>query len=756
MTNTRSKNTEKEALLFHKKAPAGKVALHATKPLLTQQDLSLAYSPGVAYPCLEIQKNPGTSYDYTARGNFVAVISNGTAVLGLGNLGALASKPVMEGKAVLFKRFADIDAVDIEVDTEDPEEFINCVKLLGSSWGGINLEDIKAPDCFIIEEKLKKIMDIPVFHDDQHGTAIITLAGIINALHLTKRTMKDIQIVATGAGAASIACIELLKKMGVPHNHIILTDSKGVVYKGRKEGMNPWKDKHAIDTKKRTLAEAMKGADVVIGLSVKGLIKPGMVKSMNKAPIIFALANPHPEITPEEVKKVRQDAIIATGRSDYPNQVNNVMGFPYIFRGALDVRAKHINDEMKIAAAKSIAELARKPVPEEVSLAYSGRKLVFGKEYIIPVPFDSRLMHTVPLAVAQSAIETKVARTAIQNFEQYQKSLIARLNPSANLLQLIFEKIVRKPKRIIFADGEEVAVMKAAINIAQGGFGEPILVGRTEKILEVAAEYQITDQIKEIEIANAKISPHVEKYIKYLYEENQRKGMIHRDCVRLVKNDRNIFSACMLKCGDGDALVAGQTRNYRSTLKDIFKVIKGKTDIDVFGLSILITPETTLFIADSSVNIEPSAEQFVNIAISSAQKARALGQTPRVAFLSFTNFNTSKTNKRTEAMQKAISMLNERKDIDFEYEGEMTTDIALDPDCKKLYPFSKLTGPANILIMPSLDASHISSKLLEKIGQSTLIGPITQGFKKPVQIVHLDATVEELTNMAAFALSAVK
>lgn len=756
MTNNRSKNTEKEALLFHKKTPAGKVALQATKPLLTQQDLSLAYSPGVAYPCIEIQKNPCTSYDYTARGNFVAVISNGTAVLGLGNLGALASKPVMEGKAVLFKRFADIDAIDIEVDTEDPEEFINCVKLLGASWGGINLEDIKAPDCFIIEEKLKSLMDIPVFHDDQHGTAIITLAGIINALYLTKRKMNDIKIVATGAGAASIACIELLKKMGVPHNNIILTDSKGVVYKNRKEGMNPWKAKHAIETKKRTLSDAMKGADVVIGLSVKGLIKPDMVKAMNKNPIIFALANPHPEITPEEVQQVRQDAIIATGRSDYPNQVNNVMGFPYIFRGALDVRAKHINDEMKIAAAESIAELAREPVPEEVSLAYSGRKLVFGKEYIIPVPFDPRLMHTVPVAVAQSAIKTKVAQIEIKDIEKYKKDLIARLNPSANLLQLVFEKIARKPKRVIFADGEEIAVMKAAINIHQGEFGKPILVGRSEKILEVAKEYQIVDQIKDIEIANAKVSKHVDKYIKYLYEKNQRKGMIHRDCVRLVKNDRNIFSACMLQCGDGDALVAGQTRNYRSTLTDIFKVIKGETNIDVFGLSVLITPDTTLFIADSSVNIEPTAEQFVNIAISSANKARELGQVPRVAFLSFTNFNIAKNNNRTEAIQKAITMLNERKDIDFEYDGEMTTDVALDPEFKKFYPFSKLSGPANVLIMPSLDASHISSKLLEKIGQNTLIGPITQGFKKPVQIVHLDATVEELTNMAAFALSAVK
>jgi malate dehydrogenase (oxaloacetate-decarboxylating)(NADP+) len=756
MTNINPKNNEKEALLFHKKSPSGKVALKPTKPLLTQHDLSLAYSPGVAYPCLEINKNPNAAYDYTAKGNFVAVISNGTAVLGLGNLGALASKPVMEGKAVLFKRFADIDAVDIEVSTEDPQEFINCVKLLGASWGGINLEDIKAPDCFIIEEELKKIMDIPVFHDDQHGTAIITLAGIINALHITKRKMNEPKIVATGAGAASIACIELLKKMGVPHENIILTDSKGVIYKGRKEGMNKWKEKHAIDTKSRTLAEAMKGADIVIGLSVKGLITPEMVKSMNKNPIIFALANPDPEITPEEVKKVRSDAIIATGRSDYPNQVNNVMGFPYIFRGALDVRARYINHEMKIAAAMSLAELARKPVPEEVLLAYSGRKLVFGPEYIIPVPFDPRLMHTIPVAVAESAIKTKVARKAIKNLTKYKQELISRLNPSANLLELVFEKIAQKPKKVIFADGEEISVIKAAINIQQGGFGNPILVGREERIQAVVNEYQISEQIKDIEIANSSTSPNLEKYIQHLYKTNARKGMLLRDCTRLVKNDRNIFSACMLECNDGDALVVGHTRHYRATLQDVFKVIKCKTNIDVFGLSILITPETTLFIADSAVNHEPSAEQLANIAIACAKKAKELGQKPRVAFLSFTSFNNSKSSQRISTIQQAISILDQKKNIDFEYDGEMTTDIALNPDMKKLYPFINLSGPANILIMPSLDAAHISSKLLQKVGQCTLIGPITQGFKKPVQVVHLDAPVEEITNMAAFALSEVK
>ncbi len=753
MADIDNKVTEEEALLFHKQHPAGKVALQPTKSLLTQRDLALAYSPGVAYPCLKIHQQADLAYDYTAKGNVVAVVSNGTAVLGLGNLGALASKPVMEGKAVLFKRFADIDAVDIEVSTENPEEFINCVKFLGASWGGINLEDIKAPECFIIEERLKSIMDIPVFHDDQHGTAIIALAGLINATHLTNRKMQDLKIVVSGAGAASIACIELLKEIGVPHENVILTDSQGVIYQGRTTGMNPWKEKHAIDTQKRTLADAMNGADVFLGLSVKGTVTPGMVKSMNANPIIFALANPDPEITPEEVKAVRNDAIVATGRSDYPNQINNVMGFPYIFRGALDVRATHINNQMKIAAAQGLADLARKPVPEEVSAAYSGRKLVFGNDYIIPVPFDSRLITTIPVAVAKAAMESKVARNPIKDFSLYTKQLMSRLNPSANLLNSVYEKIAAKKKTVAFADGEEIAVIKAAMHIQHGGFGNVILVGREDKITAVAEEYKILDQIKDIKILNAKNAPNVEQYVEILYKKNQRKGMLHRDCVRLVKNDRNIFSACMLQHGDADALVAGHTRGYKDTLKDMFKVLNSKSSIEVFGLSIILSANKTVFIADSTVNFAPSAEQFVHIAKASANKARELGQEPRVAFLSFATFGETHDHERTSVIRQAIKLLDQDSTINFEYDGELSTDVALDPEFKKLYPFSRLSGPANILIMPSLETAHISSKLLGKLNKATLVGPILLGFSKSVQIVHLEASVEELTNMAAFAIS---
>jgi len=743
--------TSQEALDFHSKGIPGKVSLLPTKPLLTQRDLSLAYSPGVAYPCLEISKNPDDAYEYTSKANSVAVISNGTAVLGLGNLGALASKPVMEGKAVLFKRFSDIDGVDIEVSTEDPDEFINCVRFLGATWGGINLEDIKAPECFVIEKRLREIMDIPVFHDDQHGTAIIVLAALINALHLIKKEFKNIKIVTNGAGAASIACMELLKTVGVPSKNITLCDSNGVVYKGRKNGMNPWKEKHAVDTKHRTLADAMKGCDVFVGLSVKDAVSKEMVKSMAKNPIIFALANPYPEILPETIKEVRSDAIIATGRSDYPNQVNNVMGFPYIFRGALDVRAKTINDEMKIAAARSLAELARQPVPDEVSDAYSGKELSFGKEYIIPVPFDTRLIQTVPIAVAKAAIDTGVARKKIKDFNAYKNELIYRLNPAANMLNIVFEKAKAKKRRIIFADGEESAVIKAAIVTYNSGYGKPLLVGREEKIYEAVDSFANRDALKGIEIVNAKLSTNTDAYIEFLYKKLQRKGILKRDCVRMVKSDRNIFSACMLEYGDGDALVAGYTRNYKTTLEDIFKVFKNKEDKEIFGLSVLITRSKTLFISDSTVNVNPSAEQLANIAIQSAAKAEALGQIPRVAFLSFSSFGSSRICERTNTIREAVKILDSKKGIKFEYEGEMSVDVALDPDMKVQYPFSRLSAPANILIMPSLHSAHISSKMLKEAGGGTFIGPILLGFNRSVQILHTDAPVEEIINMAAIA-----
>jgi malate dehydrogenase (oxaloacetate-decarboxylating)(NADP+) len=751
-TNDIDKITSQDALEYHKQGSPGKIAILPTKPLLTQRDLSLAYSPGVAYPCLKINQDPNAAYDYTSKGNLVAVISNGTAVLGLGDLGPLASKPVMEGKAVLFKRFAGIDAIDLEVDTKDTEEFINAIKYLGPSFGGINLEDIKAPECFVIESKLKELMDIPVFHDDQHGTAIITLAALINAAYLTDRELSKIKVVVNGAGAASIACVELIQAMGVKKENVILCDTKGVIYKNRTEGMNKWKEEHAIDTEKRTLAEALEGADVFLGLSVKGAVTSNMVKSMAKNPIIFAMANPDPEITPEEILEVRKDAIIATGRSDYNNQVNNVMGFPYIFRGALDVRASTINDKMKIAAAQAIAQLAREPVPNEVLAAYSGKKLSFGPEYIIPVPFDSRLITTVPIAVAKAAIESGVAKKAIADFALYKRELQSRLNPAANTLNLIFEKAKANQKRIIFADGEEEEVIKAAMSIRDNELGKPILVGRKQKIIETFATFGSEETLDGIEIANAALSTKVDQYIEFLYKKNQRNGLLRRDCTRLVKGDRNIFSACMLACGDGDALLAGHSRNYMSTLDDILKVIDSKPNSEVFGLSVMIAAGRSIFVADSTVHISPSDEQLAAIAIQTAAKAREFGHTPRVAFLSFSNFGgPSSGYERTVNIRKAVEILDKNKTVDFEYDGEMSADVALNEQMRALYPFCRLSKPANVLIMPSLHAANVSSKLLQELGGGTFIGPIIVGLSKPVQIVHMEASVSELINMAVIA-----
>ncbi len=747
-----TKVTIQDALDFHSKKIAGKVAISATKPLLTQRDLSLAYSPGVAYPCEEINKNPETAYDYTAKGNFVAVISNGTAVLGLGNLGALASKPVMEGKAVLFKRFADIDGIDLEVNTEDPEEFVNCVKYLAPTWGGINLEDIKAPECFIIEDQLRKLVDIPVFHDDQHGTAIIALAGLINAAELTGKKFSELKIVASGAGAASIACIELIKKMGVRHENVLLTDSRGVVYEGRKESMNPWKAKHAVKTDRRTLADAMVGADVFLGLSVKDILTVDMVKSMAPKPIIFAMANPDPEIKPEIAREACPDAIIATGRSDYPNQVNNVMGFPYIFRGALDVRATNINDEMKIAAAQSLAKLAKEPVPPQVSTAYGGKKLSFGPDYIIPVPFDPRLITTVPVAVAKAAIASGVAKQPITDFEKYKDELNSRLNPTSNILNLVFEKAENDKKRIIFADGEDENIIRAAIALRDNDLGWPILVGREDKIHEVLDNIDPSEKLENITIANASISNNLDLYIDTLYNKVQRRGLIHRDCVRLVKSDRNVFSACMLEHGDGDVLVAGQTRKYKNTLRDMKMLIGNNQGEEIFGLSILIGKDKTTLIADSTVNIEPTAEQLARIAKQSVKKCRELGHEPHVAFLSFSNFGVTRNHNATDNIRRAVAILDQEK-VDFEYDGEMSVDVALNPEMAKLYPFSRLSKPANVLIMPNLQAAHIASKLVTELGELSYIGPVLQGFSKPVQILHTNANVEEIINMAAIAAS---
>ena len=741
--------TEQEALLLHSSGRPGKIAIQATKPLTTQRDLSLAYSPGVAFPCLRIHADPSTAFDYTAKGNLVAVISNGTAVLGLGDLGALASKPVMEGKAVLFKRFADIDAMDLEVDTRDVDEFVNCVRYLGATFGGINLEDIKAPECFIIEQRLRELMDIPVFHDDQHGTAIITAASLLNALDLTGRTMKDARMVVNGAGAAAIACVELIKSMGMPHENVTLCDTGGVIYRGREKGLNQWKSAHAIDTKARTLADAIKGADIFLGLSVKGAVTGEMVKTMGKKPIIFAMANPDPEITPEEVRAVRTDAIIATGRSDYPNQVNNILGFPYIFRGALDVRASTINEPMKIAAAQALAALAREDVPDEVDAAYSGRRLRYGPDYIIPVPFDPRLISAVPTAVAKAAMETGVARRPIIDMEGYATELSARLDPTAASLQLIFERLHNTPRRIVFAEGEEEKVIRAALAFRNSGYGTPVLIGREERINETIKLAGLGDA-DGLEIHNARLSRNNARYAEFLYRRMQRRGMLYRDCQRLVNQDRNVFAACMVEEGDADAMVTGMTRTFYNALEDITRVLDPKPGERVFAFSMVIARGRTVFLADTSVHELPTPEELADIAVQTAAKARQLGHEPRVALLSFSNFGNPPREK-AERIREAVEVLNNRR-VDFEYDGEMQANVALDYELmRQLYPFSRLKGPANVLIMPALHSANISAKLMQQLVGGTVIGPILSGLAKPAQIVQMGATVSDLLTAAGFA-----
>ncbi|MDF3047409.1 MAG: bifunctional malic enzyme oxidoreductase/phosphotransacetylase [Candidatus Midichloriaceae bacterium] len=738
-----------DCLNFHSRHPAGKIAIDLTKPLNNQLDLSLAYSPGVSFPCLEIHEDPSKDFLYTAKGNFVAVISNGTAVLGLGNLGAAASKPVMEGKVALFKRFADIDAIDVEVSTEDPEEFINAVKLIGRTWGGINLEDIKAPECFIIEDKLKKLLDVPVFHDDQHGTAIITGAALINAAEIQGKKLEDLKVVASGAGAASIACMNLIKGLGVKPENIIMCDTKGPIYKGRTEGMNKWKEEQAVETNARTLAEAMVGADVFIGVSVKGTVTGEMVASMAEKPIIFAMANPDPEITPDEVLAVRDDAIIATGRSDYDNQVNNVMGFPYIFRGALDVQAKTINEKMKIAATRAIASLAKEDVPYEVSAAYSGRRLKFGANYIIPTPFDPRLIYVVPKAVAKAAMDSGVARKPIIDFDVYHKQLASRLNPTYNLMNLFLEELKHKPKRMIFAEGDDEQMIRAAVQWRNNGYGTPILVGHVDFIKK---KLQLLGTCEEgLEINNAAINPNTKQYIDDLYQLLQRKGFLQRDCARMVKRDRNIFASLMLNAGEGDGMITGSSRHYLSVLDDVRKVIKREGKKRIFGISVLVIKERTIFIADTTINESPTAEELVEIAIQSATEARKMGHTPRVAFLSFSNFGNP-LKEKADFVRDAVKIMNSRSDIDFEYEGEMQADVALNEVLLSKYPFSRLSGPANVLIMPGLHSANISSKLLKELSGGMLIGPILCGLERPVQIVNIDSRESDILNLAAICV----
>lgn len=745
--DTKEPITNEEALAYHSEGKPGKLSILPTKPLMTQRDLSLGYSPGVAIPCLEINKDPSKAYDYTARGNFVAVISNGTAVLGLGNLGALASKPVMEGKAILFKRFADIDGIDIEVDTKDTEEFINCVKLLGPSWGGINLEDIAAPECFIIEQRLREIMDIPVFHDDQHGTAIICAAGLINAAHLTGRKLKDVKVVVLGAGSAGIACLELIKRMGVKHENAFLVDKTGVIYEGRTEGMNQWKSAHAVKTDKRTLADAMKGADLFLGLASKDAVTKEMVASMAKNPIIFAMANPDPEIRPEQVREVRKDAIVATGRSDYPNQVNNVMGFPYIFRGALDCRASQINEDMKIAAAEAIAALAREDVPDEVKAAYGGRQMEFGPEYIIPAPFDPRLMTTIPVAVAQAAMRTGVARKPIMNIEAYKKELAARRDPTANSMQHIFDKVRDNPQRLIFAEGEEEKIIRAAVQWRDNGYGKPILVGRVDRIEALMKKMAVDG--KGIEIANAAVSKHVDDYIDHLYPRLQRHGYLYRDVARMVKNDRNIFASCMLACGHGDALITGLTRNYTVSLENITRVVDPMPNEFLFGITLVVAKGKTLFFSDTTVQELPEPEKLAHIAVRTAQAARRMGHDPRVALLSYSTFGNPMREK-SERIREAVKVLD-GMNVDFEYDGEMSVNVALNQEAMSLYPFCRLSGPANVLVMPALHTAHIASQLVQELSDGVTIGPVTMGLSRAAQIVSMNATVSEIMNMSAIS-----
>jgi malate dehydrogenase (oxaloacetate-decarboxylating)(NADP+) len=739
--------TDQEALQFHQQGRPGKIEVMPTKPMATQRDLSLAYSPGVAVPVLAIAQDPSRAFDYTAKGNFVAVISNGTAILGLGNLGALASKPVMEGKAVLFKRFADVDSIDLEVSTEDPDEFINCVRFLGQTFGGINLEDIKAPECFLIEQKLRELLDIPVFHDDQHGTAIIAAAGLINALDLTGRDIATTKLVCNGAGAAGVALLKLPKAIGFATNNVILCDTKGVIYRGRREGMNQWKSAHAIETKARTLAEAVEGADVFFGLSVKGAMTGEMVKSMAAKPIIFAMANPDPEIAPEEVAAVRQDAIMATGRSDYPNQINNVLGFPYIFRGALDVRATTINMEMKIAAAKALAELAREDVPDEVAAAY-GIRPKYGADYIIPVPFDPRLISYVPPAVARAAMDSGVARKPIVDMDAYRQALRTRRDPVAGVLARVFDRLRRSPKRVVFAEGEEEQVIRAAASFVQQGLGTAQLVGREERVRETAKNTGI-ELGEGIQIVNARLSQRNAAYAAYLYERLQRKGFLARDCQRLINQDRNHFAAAMVALGDADALVTGVTRNFSLALSDIRHCIDDKPGHRVMGISLVLARGRTLLVADTAVTEMPEPDELANIAVEAAGVARKLGYEPRLALLAFSNFGHP-PGERSARVQQAVRILDQRR-VDFEYDGEMSADVALNRTLAAAYPFSRLTGPANVLIMPAFHSAAISTKMLQELGGATVIGPLLVGLDMPVQIVGLNATDSDLVNMAALA-----
>ncbi|MGZ3265394.1 MAG: NADP-dependent malic enzyme [Croceibacterium sp.] len=747
---TNSSFTTREALFYHETGRPGKIEIIPSKPVATQRDLSLAYSPGVAAPVEAIANDPLAAWEYTAKGNLVAVITNGTAILGMGNLGALAAKPVMEGKAVLFKRFADVDSIDIELATEDPEAFINAVALMEPSFGGINLEDIAAPECFVIEQALRERMKIPVMHDDQHGTAIITAAGLINACYLTKRDLKDVKIVVNGAGAAAIACTALIKALGVLNDNVIMCDRKGVIYRGR-DNVDQWKSAHAIDTDRRTLEEALNGADVFLGLSAAGALKPEWVEKMAKQPIIFAMANPDPEITPDDARAVRPDAIIATGRSDYPNQVNNVLGFPFIFRGALDVRATAINEEMKVAAAHAIAALARERVPDEVAAAY-GVDRQFGRDYIIPAPFDPRLMETVSSAVAKAAMDSGVAQKPIDDFDAYRVSLRARLNPTTSVLTHVYEEAKRAPKRVVFAEAEEDIALRAAIQLRDFGYGTPVLVGRTQAVKDKLRELGVTDP-DSFEIQNSADSTYVPAMVAYLYERLQRRGYTERDVRRMVNQDRNVFASLLVALDHGDAMISGLTRPFAQTMREVSLVLDPKPNSLPFGIHLMIGKNYTVFLADTTINERPSADGLAHIARETAKVARRLGHEPRVAFLSYSTFGNP-PGKWLENIRAAVQILDQ-EDPGFEYEGEMAPDAALSPQVMKLYPFSRLSAPANVLVMPGLQSANLSAKLLRELAGNAVIGPMLIGMEKPVQIAPMTASAPDLLTLAVLASAGV-
>jgi malate dehydrogenase (oxaloacetate-decarboxylating)(NADP+) len=743
--------TEREALFYHNTIRPGKIEIIASKPMATQRDLSLAYSPGVAVPVRAIADNPADAYEYTAKGNLVAVISNGTAILGMGNLGALASKPVMEGKAVLFKRFADVDSIDIELDTEDADKFIEAVALMEPSFGGINLEDIKAPECFIIEQALKERLKIPIMHDDQHGTAIISAAGLLNACHLTGRKLNEVKVVVNGAGAAAIACTALIKAMGVRHDNVIMCDRSGVIYRGREGGMDQWKSAHAVDTEARSLEDALVGADIFLGLSAAGALKADWMMKMAPQPIIFAMANPDPEITPPEAKAIRPDCIVATGRSDYPNQVNNVLGFPFIFRGALDVRATAINEEMKIAAAEAIAQLAREPVPEEVAAAY-GMNHTFGLDYIIPAPFDPRLMEVVSSAVAKAAMDSGVAQKPIEDFDAYRNSLKARLNPTTSVLTNVFAQAKDNPKRVVFAEAENEVVLRAAIQFKDFGYGSPVLVGRTQGVIDKLTELGVSDP-SSYEIHNSAVSPLVPEMVAYLYERLKRRGYMERDVKRMVNQDRNVFASLLVALGHGDALITGMTRTFAQSMKEVRRVLDPKPGHLPFGIHLMVAKNYTVFLADTTVNERPSAEDLAHIAKETAAVARRMGHEPRVAFLSYSTFGNP-YGRWLDTVRGAVSILD-AEDPGFEYEGEMAPDAALNPKVMANYPFCRLSGPANVLIMPGLQSANISAKLLRELAGNAVIGPMLIGMEKPVQIAAMTSIAPDILTLAVLAAAGI-